>query len=136
MVFHDFNFRNFFLIHLMNSPQILIEIQWFLIPWICFQILFLKILISLISHNDSLFDLIEFQKIIWNYHNSPLNRPLFTTMLLNSWLFDKLVSLVFVLTLECMFSTTLQSRFVSSMNMWHKRMSRGTIKGSINSLNF
>ena len=74
----------------MISPRILIQIQWFLIPWLCFQVLFPKILIFLISHHDSSSDLIKFQKIIWNYPISPWKRPLFTTILLNLWLFDKI----------------------------------------------
>ena len=35
-------------------------------------------------------DLIEFQKIPQNYPNSPWIRPLFTTMLFNFWVFDKI----------------------------------------------
>ena len=75
---------------MLISLWILIQILWFLIPWISFQVFFPNISIFLISHHDSSSDLIEFQKIIWKYHISLWNRPLFTTILLNSWLFDKI----------------------------------------------
>ena len=45
--------------------------------------------IKIISHLNSSSHLIKFQKISQNSLISPWNRPLFTTILLNSWLFDK-----------------------------------------------
>ena len=48
----------------MIYPRILIQIQWFFILWIRFQVFFPNISIFLISHHDSSSDLIKFQKII------------------------------------------------------------------------
>ena len=48
------------------SPRILIQILWFLIMWIRIQVIFLKILKSLISQLVSLSDLIDFKEYIKN----------------------------------------------------------------------
>ena len=93
-----FNFGNFYLIHWMISPQILIQIQWFLTPWICFQVLFPKNINFL---NFSPWFIVWFDQISKyhpNYLNSTWNQPLFTTILLNYDYLIKLVSLVLVLT--------------------------------------
>ena len=83
-------FRYFSLVHLMISLWILIQIQWFFIPKIRLRVFFPKISKSLISIHILTSNLTKFQKIIQNYLNSPWILPLFTTILLNSWLFDKI----------------------------------------------
>ena len=83
-------FRNFSHVHSMISPRILIQIQWFLFPWIHLRVLFPKISKPLISIHISSSNLIKFKKIIWNYPNSLWIRPLFTTIPLNSCLFPKI----------------------------------------------
>ena len=70
--------------------RILIQIHWFLVPWIVLWVFFPNISKSLISIHVSSSDLIKFQKIPWNYLNYLWIPPLFTIILFNSWLFDKI----------------------------------------------
>ena len=57
-----------------------------MILWICFGVLFLKTLKSLISHLNYSSDFMEFQKNLKKYPNSLWIWPLFTNILVNSWL--------------------------------------------------
>ena len=74
----------------MISLRILIQIHIFFIMWIHLRVFFPKISKSLIYLHIALSDLTEFQNIPRNYLNSQWIRLLFTTILLNSWLFDKI----------------------------------------------
>ena len=67
------------------SPWILIQISWFFIPWILIGVIFLNILNCIISKLNSSSDLIEFQRYLENFPNSPLIQPLFTIIPLNLW---------------------------------------------------
>ena len=86
--------KNFLLLPSLISPRLLIQIEWFLIPWIDLWVIFLKP--PLISHLNSSSNLINFQKISWKYLNSLWIRPLFTIIPFNSWLIPNIGKLGFI----------------------------------------
>ena len=85
-----FNGRNFSPLQFSISPQNQVQIRWFLIPWIRFEVIFLNQPFSLISHLNLSSNLTKFQKISRKYLNSLWIRPLFTTIPFNSLLIPQI----------------------------------------------
>ena len=72
--------------HSLISRRILIQIEWFSIPWICLRVFFPNILRSLISHLKSSSDLIKFEEYLKDSTIFSWIRPIFIIILIKSWL--------------------------------------------------
>ena len=66
------------------SPRNQVQIRWFLIPWIRFEVIFVNPPFSLSSHLNSSSNLTKFEKISQKYLNSLWIRPLFAIISFNS----------------------------------------------------
>ena len=82
--------ENFSPLQIWISPRNQVQIRWFLIPWIRFEVIFLNPPFSLISHLNSSSNLTKLQKISRKYLNSLWIRPLFTIIPFNSLLIPQI----------------------------------------------
>ena len=96
-------------------------IAWLLIHWILLGVIFVKISNSLISHLNSLSDLIQFEEVPKKYLNSPWIWPLFTTILSNWWLFLEIDEFgTYFDTSLCVFNDLMDSSRHSMPHNFHK----------------